>query len=180
MDAGETAMPTPAYIKIEGQTQGNITAGAFTAESVGNIFVEGHEDQMLVQALKHKITVPTDPQSGQPAGQRVHGPLIITCSLNKAVPLLYSALSSGELLPNVEISWYRTSIEGKQECFFSTKLIDAVIVDIDLEMPHVQKQENKDFTQFVEVSMSYRGIEWEHITASTAGSDDWRRPIEAV
>jgi hypothetical protein len=26
MDAGETAMPTPAYIKIEGQTQGNITA----------------------------------------------------------------------------------------------------------------------------------------------------------
>ena len=77
-------MPTPAYIKIEGQTQGNITAGAFTAESVGNIFVEGHEDQMLVQALKHKITVPTDPQSGQPAGQRVHGPLIITCSLKDA------------------------------------------------------------------------------------------------
>ncbi|MGE6564160.1 type VI secretion system tube protein Hcp, partial [Pseudomonas hunanensis] len=24
-------MPTPAYIKIVGQTQGNITAGAFTA-----------------------------------------------------------------------------------------------------------------------------------------------------
>ncbi|PTV55869.1 type VI secretion system tube protein Hcp, partial [Pseudomonas putida] len=28
-------MPTPAYIKIVGQTQGNITAGAFTADSVG-------------------------------------------------------------------------------------------------------------------------------------------------
>ncbi|MGG6349447.1 type VI secretion system tube protein Hcp, partial [Pseudomonas putida] len=25
-------MPTPAYIKIVGQTQGNITAGAFTAD----------------------------------------------------------------------------------------------------------------------------------------------------
>ncbi|HAT6285588.1 TPA: type VI secretion system tube protein Hcp, partial [Proteus mirabilis] len=27
-------MPTPCYISIEGKTQGNITAGAFTADSV--------------------------------------------------------------------------------------------------------------------------------------------------
>ncbi|MXE21406.1 type VI secretion system tube protein Hcp, partial [Escherichia coli] len=26
-------MPTPCYISITGQTQGNITAGAFTADS---------------------------------------------------------------------------------------------------------------------------------------------------
>lgn len=30
-------MPTPCYIAITGQTQGNITQGAFTAESVGNM-----------------------------------------------------------------------------------------------------------------------------------------------
>ncbi|MBA5205952.1 type VI secretion system tube protein Hcp, partial [Pectobacterium aroidearum] len=42
-------MPTPCYISIEGKTQGNITAGAFTSDSVGNIYVEGHEDEMLVQ-----------------------------------------------------------------------------------------------------------------------------------
>lgn len=33
-------MPTPCYISITGQTQGNITAGAFTADSVGNIYVQ--------------------------------------------------------------------------------------------------------------------------------------------
>ncbi|PSW92669.1 type VI secretion system tube protein Hcp, partial [Photobacterium iliopiscarium] len=38
-------MPTPCYISIQGRTQGNITADAFTANSVGNIYVEGHEDQ---------------------------------------------------------------------------------------------------------------------------------------
>lgn len=58
-------MPTPAYIKIVGQTQGNITAGAFTADSVGNVFQQGHEDQILVQEIKHEVTTPTDPQSGQ-------------------------------------------------------------------------------------------------------------------
>ena len=65
-------MPTPCYISITGQTQGNITAGAFTADSVGNIYVQGHEDEMLVQEFLHNVTVPTDPQSGQPAGQRAH------------------------------------------------------------------------------------------------------------
>ena len=67
-------MPTPCYISIEGKTQGNITAGAFTPESVGNIYVQGHEDQMLVQEFSHIVTVPTDPQSGQPSGQRAHKP----------------------------------------------------------------------------------------------------------
>lgn len=61
-------MPTPCYISITGQTQGNITAGAFTADSVGNIYVQGHEDEMLVQEFLHNVTVPTDPQSGQPGG----------------------------------------------------------------------------------------------------------------
>jgi type VI secretion system Hcp family effector len=45
-------MPTPCYISIEGKTQGNITAGAFTSDSVGNIFVQGHEDEMLVQEYR--------------------------------------------------------------------------------------------------------------------------------
>ena len=96
-------MPTPCYISITGQTQGNITAGAFTADSVGNIYVQGHEDEMLVQEFLHNVTVPTDPQSGQPSGQRAHKPFIFTVALNKAVPLLYNALASGEMLPKVEL-----------------------------------------------------------------------------
>ncbi|MFG0680554.1 type VI secretion system tube protein Hcp, partial [Pseudomonas sp. xss_4] len=34
-------MSTPAYISITGKTQGNITQGAFTSDSVGNIYQEG-------------------------------------------------------------------------------------------------------------------------------------------
>ncbi|BDM22954.1 Hcp family type VI secretion system effector [Pseudomonas sp. LRP2-20] len=170
-------MPTPAYIKIEGQTQGNITAGAFTSESVGNVFVEGHEDEILVQEIKHQVTVPTDPQSGQPAGQRVHKPFIFTSALNKATPLMYQALTSGEMLPTVEVRWYRTSVEGKQEHFFTTTLEDATIVNINTTLPHAQNKENADFTQLVEVSMSYRKVTWSHVAAGTEGSDDWRTPL---
>lgn len=172
-------MPTPCYVSIEGKTQGNITAGAFTAESVGNIFVSGHEDEMLVQEFVHNVTVPTDPQSGQPSGQRAHKPFIITTALNKAVPLLYNALASGEMLPKVQLKWYRTSVEGKQEHYFTTSLEDATIVDINLHMPHCQSPADKEYTQLMAISMAYRKITWEHVVAGTSGSDDWRAPIEA-
>ncbi|WP_299492743.1 Hcp family type VI secretion system effector [uncultured Shewanella sp.] len=172
-------MPTPCYISIEGQTQGNITAGAFTSDSVGDIFVEGHEDEMLVQEFNHVVTVPTDPQSGQPSGQRVHKPFIFTVALNKAVPLMYNALSTGEKLNSVVLNWYRTSIEGKQEHFFSTTLEGATIVDIDCHMPHCQDPTQADFTQLVKVSLAYRKIIWDHTSAGTSGADDWRKPTEA-
>ena len=172
-------MPTPCYITIEGQTQGHITAGAFTSDSVGDIFVEGHEDEMLVQEFNHVVTVPTDPQSGQPSGQRVHKPFIFTVALNKAVPLMYNALSTGEKLNTVVMNRYRTSIEGKQEHFFSTSLEGATIVDIDCHMPHCQDPTQSDFTQLVKVSLAYRKIIWDHTSAGTSGADDWRKPTEA-
>ncbi|ANU39449.1 Hcp family type VI secretion system effector [Vibrio scophthalmi] len=172
-------MPTPCYISITGQTQGLMTAGACTSDSIGDSYVEGHEDEMLVQQFDHTVTVPTDPQSGNPSGQRVHKPFKFTVSLNKAVPLLYNALASGEKISEVELKWYRTSVEGKQENFFITKLENAAIVDIHCEMPHCQNSANADFTQNITVSMSYRKIVWEHVNAGTSGSDDWRKPVEA-
>ncbi|CAH8189514.1 hypothetical protein VAE122_1970001 [Vibrio aestuarianus] len=49
-------MPTPCYISIDGETQGLITAGALSTDSIGYAFVEGHEDQMLVQQFDRTIT----------------------------------------------------------------------------------------------------------------------------
>jgi type VI secretion system secreted protein Hcp len=172
-------MPTPAYINIRGMTQGDITKQAFTADSVGNVFVEGHEDEILVQKIEHQISVPTDPQSGQPSGQRVHKPFKFTSALNKATPLMYQALASGEKLESVVVRWYRTSTEGKQEHFFSTVLEDATIVEINTVLPHAQDKLNENYTQSIEVAMAYRKINWVHVIANTEGSDDWRKPSEA-
>jgi type VI secretion system secreted protein Hcp len=83
------------------------------------------------------------------------------------------------MLPKVELKWYRTSVEGKQEHFFSTILEDATIIDINCNMPHCQDAANADFTQLVTVSLSYRKVTWEHAVAGTSGADDWRTPIEA-
>ncbi len=167
-------MPTPAYMTIEGELQGLITAGTFTEESVGNIYQEGHEDQILVEAFEHNVTLPRDPQSGQPSGQRVHGPIVITKVFDKASPLLYSALTSGERMSQCKIDWYRTSATGTQEHYFSIELEDAIIVDVQASMPNCQDPGQAHFTHLETVAFTYRKITWTHEVSGTSGHDDWR------
>ncbi|UYZ84356.1 Hcp family type VI secretion system effector [Entomomonas sp. E2T0] len=172
-------MPTPAYVTLVGTKQGLITAGTFTEDSVGNIYQEGHEDEALVQAFSHEIIIPRDPQSGQPTGQRVHKPLMITKVYDKASPLIFNALTSGERLSECTIKWYRTSSAGVQEHYFTVKLEDAVIVDVKAYMPNCQDPAMSHFTHLEDVYMTYRKIIWTHEVAGTSGSDDWRAPISA-
>jgi type VI secretion system secreted protein Hcp len=169
-------MPTPAYLAIEGVNQGNITAGASTEDSVGNIYQEGHEDEILIQAFTHEVTVPTDVQSGQPTGQRVHKALVVTKVFDKSSPLLYQALTQAERLTNCTLKWFRTSAAGQQEHYFTITLEDAIVTKIHAYMPNCQDEKNKQFTHLEDVSFSYRKISWKHDVASTEASDDWRSP----
>lgn len=169
-------MPTPGYLTIIGAKQGLITEGNFTKESVGNIYQEGHEHQILVQSFEHRIMIPRDPQSGQPTGQRVHEPFKITKVIDKSSPLLFRALSSGELLTTVEFKLYRASEQGMMEQhYYTITLTDAVIVDITAYMPNYQDPQNQHLTHMEDVFFTYREITKTHEIAGTSGTDDWRR-----
>jgi type VI secretion system secreted protein Hcp len=168
-------MPTPAYMVIEGTKQGLITKDAFTQDSVGKIFQEGHEDEILVQAFAHQVIRPTDPQSGQPTGDRVHKPLMITKVFDRSSPLLFNALTTGESL-TCTLKWYRPA-DGGVEHYFSIELKDAVIIDIQSSMPNCQDPDMAHFTHLENVYFSYREISWEHLISSTSASDDWRKPV---
>ncbi|WP_395344315.1 Hcp family type VI secretion system effector [Ningiella sp. W23] len=169
-------MPTVAYISIEGTKSGNITEGANTVESMGNAYQSDHESEATVQAFEHQVIIPRDPQSGQPSGQRVHQPFKITKVYDKSSPKLFDALCSGERLSKVVLKWYRTSMTGVQEHYFTHELEDAVIVNIDSIMPNAQDPAMAHFSHMEEVSMTYRRITWTHEVAGTTGSDDWRAP----
>ncbi|NOR56491.1 MAG: type VI secretion system tube protein Hcp, partial [Sulfurovum sp.] len=62
---------------------------------------------------------PYSPLSGQPSGQRVHAPYVVTKVLDKASPLLMNALVTGETLTKIEIKKYRTNYEGKLEHYYT-------------------------------------------------------------
>lgn len=167
-------MNNPIFISITGSTQGLITEGAFTAESVGNSYQRGHENEALVKAFNHNIKIPRDPQSGQPSGQRMHNPFVVTKLVDKATPLIYNALTKGETLPKVELKWYRTSYAGKPEHYFSLILEDAIIIDVNSRMEIEMDATKSQVAPLEEISFSYRKISWRHEVASTSGEDDWR------
>jgi type VI secretion system secreted protein Hcp len=157
----------PIFVSIEGSKQGLITEGAFTPDSVGNIYQDGHENESLVKSVSHNIKIARDSKAGLPTGQRSHQPFVISKLIDKSSPLLYNAITKGETLPKVEIKWYRTGYNGKIENYFTTTLEDAVIVDIfsDIDI---------DGTPVERVSFAYRKVLWRHEKASTSGEDDWR------
>lgn len=163
-------MPIPAFMTIHGSRQGLISAGAFTEASVGNSYQTGREDQIMVQAFSHGLFVP----KGQGAGRRMHKPLIITKTLDKASPLINTALCSGELLSQCRLEWYRTSAQGVQEHFYTIELEDALIVGAEMLMPHCLDARTSHLTQLEKVHFSYRRIYWRHEISRTMGSDDWQ------
>ena len=84
------------------------------------------------------------------------------------------------MLPKVEMHWWRTSIEGKQEHYFTTRLTDATIVDMNLHMPHCQDPMQREFTQLLAVNWLIVKLNGSNIKfRRTSGADDWRAPLEA-
>ncbi|NAW64382.1 type VI secretion system tube protein TssD, partial [Photobacterium halotolerans] len=112
-------------------------------------------------------------------GQRVHRPIIVTKQQDRTSPLLFNALVSGEKLPEAYINFYRTSTQGKQEHYYTIKLIDALLVDMQTRMAHCQDASTSDRVVEEVLKLTYRAIEVTHEVCGTAGNDDWRTPREA-
>jgi type VI secretion system secreted protein Hcp len=162
-----TEASNPIFVSIKGSSQGLITEGAFTPDSVGNIYQDGHENESSVKSVFHNIRISRDAKAGLPTGQRNHQPLVITKIVDKSSPLLYNAITKSETLPTVEIRWYRTGYNGTIENYFITTLEDAVIVDITSEI-------DADGIPVERIAFAYRKVLWRHVKSSTSGEDDWR------
>lgn len=115
-------------MSIESYSRGTLTAGASTEESVGNIFVADYPNEILVQAFSHHILLLCDLQSDQPTGQRVHQLLNILKVFDKSSPLLYTALTTGERLSKCRIRFYRISVTGGQDHYYTIDFEDAYIM----------------------------------------------------
>lgn len=168
-------MSQPLYLSITGATQGNISQGAFTSDSVGNIYQEGHEDEVFCQAISYHVTLPRDPQSGQVTGQRVHQPAMLLKYVDKSSPLLLTSIASGEML-QITATFYRTSTAGKQEKYYTVTFTDVILVELRPYTPEALNPDNGPYRDMEEIKFTYRAIQVTHEIAGTSGSDDWRQP----
>jgi len=149
------------YLTLKGKTQGLISLGCSTANSIGNRFQNGHEDKIQVISLNHIMT----------REQHVsHHPVAFTKPIDKSSPLLGIAISNNELL-NAEFSMYRTNAFGVIENFFEVKLTEATIVDVSCAYPN--SVENNNLVPFEKVLLRYKSITWSHKISGTSGYSIW-------
>lgn len=162
-------MPMPAHMTMKGEKQGDIK---------GNCTMKGREGTMLVEAFDHEIHIPTDPQTGLSSGKRVHGHFKIVKEFDKASPMIYQALCTGEHMKEVVLKFYRVSKAGTEEQYFTIKLEDAVAVTIRPWMPNCLDKSTSSYGHMEEVAFTYRKASWRHEIDKTEAQDDWMVPIE--
>jgi len=166
-------MGLTAFLTITGATQGKISAGAGTAESLGLAAPSSplHSDEILVYAVKGDFTTPRDPVSGVATGAPNFLGFTITKPFDKASPLLFQAWSTGETLTLV-LNWYRSDPSGRPspQSYYRHTFERATIVNLIHYMPNVLAPENAPFAQLEDIQFSYRKLTVDHLISATTGS----------
>jgi type VI secretion system secreted protein Hcp len=167
-------MALPAYMRIVGTKQGEITKDASSPESVGSNHEKTHVDQIKVLAFDHTVEVPRDAISGQTTGLRVHKALRITKQFDKTSPLLMEALTTGEILTEVETFWYRAQPEGGQQLYYRIGLENARIIRIHDYMHNCNDPDKSHESHMEDVYFCYDRIMWSHDVSNTVSVDNYR------
>ena len=150
------------FLTIKGSSQGFISKGATSPESVANYHVHNHEDEIIVKSFEYGASNQAHPVSRKPVGLGRTKPFVIKKMIDKSSPLLYQAQTKGETLTDFNLKVYRTSYNGKHEHYLTIALEDARISHISLDN-HVET-----------IYFVYKSMNFEHIIASTVSKSVWQ------
>jgi hypothetical protein len=153
------------YLTLTGQTQGLISAGCSSLDSIGNKAQIAHLDQIMVYELSHSISREQNAS---------HQPLIIQKPIDKSSPLLGKAISENELLTCI-LDFYRINRLGANEIYYRIKLTEATIKNIRLHSPSSLRENGAQVTEAV--SIAYKSITWEHPQAGTSAYSFWEERV---
>jgi type VI secretion system secreted protein Hcp len=166
-------MALNAYLKLKGQTQGDIK---------GSVTQKGREDSIMVIAVQHEVVSPRDAASGLPTGKRQHKPFVITKELDKSSPLLYNVLVNNENITEWELQFWTPQIKavsgaGTEVNHYKIKLTNASIAGIHFIMENNKHPDLMKFAEYEEVSFCYQKIEWTWVDGGITSTDDWESPV---
>jgi len=160
-------MALNSYLKLEGETQGEIK---------GSVTQKGREDSIMVIGFSHEVVSPRDAASGLPTGKRQHKPVTITKEIDVATPLLYNVLVNNENITTWKLDFWQPSKTGQEKQFYTVELMNASIAGINSEMLNNKYPENMQHKEREHISFSYQKIIWTFTEGGITAEDDWEAP----
>lgn len=161
-------MALNAYLKLRGQKQGDIK---------GSVTQKGREGKIMVIAVSHDVVSPRDAATGQATGKRQHRPLIITKEVDRASPLLSSALVNNETLTEFELQFFQATPSGTERNHYTIRLINANVASIGLRMANNKDPATMKFAEYEEIAFTYQRIEWIWNDGGVTSMDDWETSL---
>lgn len=156
-------MPTPCNLRV--------------AEYPGSSEKEGREDTIDCFEIEHHLHQPVDETTGMATGVRVHSPLRVVATLDKATPGLHKAMCTGQNLSEVALEFYRIDPTSRAEArYYMITLRNVRVVDVRPYMPMSFVPANESYRHMVQYSFVYEEIEWNWEPDSVVEMDKWRAP----
>ncbi len=124
---------------------------------------KGREGDITVVAFTHEVKADFDPLTGKSAGNRTHGPLIVSKNIDVSTPALRKAHADKSKL-SVTLKLYHLPRSGPEFNYYAIHLSEARVIAINLVMPNTNTSELVH--EYEEVSFAYKSIAYECIPPS--------------
>lgn len=160
------AVPTFAqdfYLKVTGTKQ-----GVFKGEAAGAPW----KDWSPGVDLEHRVQLPLDRVTGMANGMAQHMPLTVTKRLGAASPQFLQALTTNELLKQVDLSFVRTRPDGTQEVYYTITLRNATLAEVRL-FRSPGPPEALPSGEYEALSFRYQSISVKSPVGGTEAMADW-------
>ncbi len=95
------AIPAYLWLKDDGGT-----------DIKGSGDVQSRESSIEIVVLEHALHIPTDNNTGELTGTRVHSPPMFTKEADFSSPYLYKIVIFGRILNYFDIKWHKMDNEG--------------------------------------------------------------------
>lgn len=147
----------------------------------GSVTATGLEGCIELIEFEHKVSRPTDDNTGKYTGERVHTPIMFTKEIDASTVYLDRAVGSGRNLQEARFDFQHVLADGKIEVYFSMLLKDVKVVSVNKKMLDIKDPDNKGYKHLEEVELRYEEITWEYKDGNHLHTDNWdTRPMAAA
>jgi type VI secretion system secreted protein Hcp len=158
------------YLWMKGEKQGDIK---------GECTVEHSKDSIVCSAFESGCVAPFDAQTGMGTGRRRYTPVKITHEVDMASPGIWQALSSNEAIKEATLKFWKASLKGTPEHFYTIKLTNGRITGAKIRLLGQEEHESAKVPMQEDVEFTFQKIEWIHEKKSKMATDDWDKPAAA-
>ncbi|WP_314138252.1 type VI secretion system tube protein TssD [Buttiauxella noackiae] len=153
-------MSNPAYLWLTDENGSPMVGGSLVVGRLGAI---------EMKSLTHNVNIPTDHNTGRLTGTRIHAPIQFQKEFDRVTPLLYRALTRGDILKSGTIKMYNINEAGMEREYFNIILENVKITSITPDLyPGASTG-----THLETVLVHYEKITWKYCDGNIIYTDQW-------